>query len=1342
VIVREVLVSSGWSGEQQLCTTSGRPIDATLTLDASGLRHGQQLHIGGPGVTAAPVVAGLRVVVVNGPDAGKVTPLNGMVTIGRALTCDLVLSDIDVSRHHITITPSQTAVLVSDLGSTNGTSVNGLQIGSSQTSVGEDDLIRIGDSTLQVRASTTRPAALRGHEDGATLVDPAPRADAPALPDPIHLPIAPSRNTSLRRNLVAAVVPVLAAVVLAVVMHSPTYLIFGLLSPLSLLAAGMTERTSDGQSARRARREYGRLLRDAHRDIGECLCREARMRRWQRPDPASLAETACVPGVRLWTRRRRDADLLMIRIGLRNAAAALQVQRGATLESAGQLDSVPAECTLADGALGVAAPSRIAHAIGRWSVAQLAVSCSPADLQIVPLLAHPHHWSWLQWLPHVDGRLALDHRARSALVAKVVGIAEQRRAQRTSTGTWSGSWLVVFIDSTDELHVPELDEVLENGAALGISAIFLARDVASLPPACHTVVRATTETGSRVAVGSVDSVIADQVSESWAEHVARSLARLRAHAPGDELPTACDVLALHEAIGLDVEDVLLRWKRTDHAPVARLGVSVDGPLDIDLVRDGPHALVAGTTGAGKSELLRAWIASLALLNPPEDVAFVLVDYKGGAAFAECAALPHTTGVVTDLDHREVRRVLTSLGSELQRREMLFARAGVTEWAAYRARDPDEALPRLVVVVDEFAGLATELPDFVAGLVSLAQRGRSLGIHLILATQRPGGVVSPEIRANTSLRIALRTTSAGDSADVIDSPAAEGISARTPGRAILLTAGNRTAFQAAFAGAPARQDVDRVRITRLDEWRTPLVDQDVVMADAPSARTQLAELVDVLSEAALRSARPSVRRPWLPPLPSRIALSDLPRDTDPSSLVVGLADRPGEQRQTPVAIDVRGASIAFVGSAQSGRSTALRTLALSAASTLGPHDLQIHTIDSGGLSELSGLPHLGTTLSDRDPEVVERFLSRLGDQCASPRQQDTTVMLLVDDWERFVAADDRSQLRLAERILELARGAASSRLVLAVAGDRDLLSPRIAAAFGDRFILPLNQREDYALAGVSAGDVPFRRTPGRAIDTDGHTVQFAHAGTTPESRGATEAVARIARKQVQIPPHTRIVVRSLPRVIDLNDLPKQSGIVLGVGGDACEPIAVDLFAGARRLLIAGAARTGRTTLLRGVGVQAEEQVRVAALAPPRSTLATFAETRGWELLTPGDTAPPTLRDGDRLLLLVDDAERFTDTPIGDLLSSWLQDDPENVAAIVAGRTDELAITYRGLAAEIRRSRVAVLLQPSSLDGELVGTSLPRQQPQSIPGRGVLVGDPAWDTGQGCAPIPIQVAAARG
>ena len=234
-----------------------------------------------------------------------------------------------------------------------------------------------------------------------------------------------------------------------------------------------------------------------------------------------------------------------------------------------------------------------------------------------------------------------------------------------------------------------------------------------------------------------------------------------------------------------------------------LGIGPDGPVVVDLVADGPHALVAGTTGAGKSELLRTWVVALAATHPPTALTFVLVDYKGGSAFDACARLPHVTGVVTDLDPGLGERLLVGLRAEVREREAALRAAGAND-----LRDVPSGPPRLVVVVDEFATLAAELPDFLGALVDVARRGRSLGLHLVLATQRPAGAVSDDIRANTALRLCLRTLDTADSQDVLGTADAADLPA--PGRAWLRRGGEPEVLQVATGSRPTPDEPPAAR----------------------------------------------------------------------------------------------------------------------------------------------------------------------------------------------------------------------------------------------------------------------------------------------------------------------------------------------------------------------------------------------------------------------------------------------------------------------------------------------------------------------------------------------------
>lgn len=311
---------------------------------------------------------------------------------------------------------------------------------------------------------------------------------------------------------------------------------------------------------------------------------------------------------------------------------------------------------------------------------------------------------------------------------------------------------------------------------------------------------------------------------------------------------------------------------------APLGVAADGPVVLDLVADGPHAVVAGTTGAGKSELLVSWVLGMAAGRTPDEVGFVLVDFKGGAAFAPLAGLPHVLGTVSDLDERLARRALESLRAEVLRRERALAAAGARSIAEL----PPGALARLVVVVDEFAALVTDLPELHALFADLAARGRSLGVHLVLCTQRPAGVVRDAVLANVAVRIGLRVADRADSVGLLGDDTAARLPAHPRGRAVVVDgSGRRRHVQIALATAA---DVDRIA------------------GATPAARTT---------------------RPWCDPLPSIVPHESLPA-TD--GIPFGLSDLPAQQRQPTAALEPRHGHLLVLGAPGSGRTGALAAVA--------------------------------------------------------------------------------------------------------------------------------------------------------------------------------------------------------------------------------------------------------------------------------------------------------------------------------------------------------------------------------------------------------------------------------
>ncbi|MGQ4424171.1 FtsK/SpoIIIE domain-containing protein, partial [Streptomyces violaceoruber] len=656
-------------------------------------------------------------------------------------------------------------------------------------------------------------------------------------------------------------------------------------------------------------------------------------------------------------------------------------------------------------------------------------------------------------------------------------------------------------------------------------------------------------------VERITGVRPDFVTPAWCLRLARSLSALRdisGETEDSALPGSSRLLAVLQLEPPTADAIGARWRMGGQSTMAVIGESYDGPFGIDMRKDGPHGLIAGTTGSGKSELLQTIVAALAVANTPENMTFVLVDYKGGSAFKDCVKLPHTVGMVTDLDAHLVERALESLGAELKRREHILAAADAKDIEDYQdlvRRDPSHApVPRLLIVIDEFASMVRDLPDFVTGLVNIAQRGRSLGIHLLLATQRPSGVVSPEIRANTNLRIALRVTDGGESSDVIDSPEAGHISKNTPGRAyVRLGHSSLVPFQSGRVGGRRPGAADPAALA---PWVGPLGWEELGRAALTKPKTESREddeitdlkvLVDAVRDANRSMGIPAQHSPWLPALDEKLLLDEIevpalagaaPGKLPPAPY--GIEDLPSDQARRPVVVDFASFGHLMIGGApRSGRSQVLRTIAGSLARTHSTADVHLYGIDcgNGALNALTRLPHCGAVVGRNQTERVVRLVNRLkgelsrrqdlladsgfadiGEQRASVEESERLphIVVLLDRWEGWVPTlGEVDHGSLTDELQTMMREGASVGIHLILTGDRTLLVGRIATLTEDKYGLRLADRSDFASLGIPSRKVPEEIPPGRAFRNEAGTeTQFALLSEDTTGQGQAAAITAI------------------------------------------------------------------------------------------------------------------------------------------------------------------------------------------------------------------------------------------
>ncbi len=1381
-------------------------------LDVAGLRPGSIVATSpdSPGDLPAdrdPAEA-LHLAVTGGPSAGLLARLPpGPAVVGRAPECDVHLPDPTVSNRHFRIEMDPGgAVTVEDLGSRNGLLLDGRPV-TGATPVRPGQVVVAGDSVMELRAGSPPDAVLHDMSLIYELRRP-PRLRPAGTRAGIDWPEPPATRHGPVVPLASAVLPVVLGLVMLLVTRSLLMLLFLLMTPMLVVANFVTTRRSGRKEATQAGRDYAEAQARAEAALQAAQQAEATARREEHPDPATLLATVTGPRRRLWERRADDADFLDVRVGTATLDSRVRLISSDPYaheqKKAPPVEGVPCVVSLRDaGVLGVSGPSSSSGPNAAWMVAQQVISTGPADLRLVVLsdtpATGPDRWAWARWLPHTasggepagpaDGGEGVEARA-----ADLVDLVESRSRDLDQGRGYGGSqpdwaWVLVVLDRAHDVRrIPGMEVVLQRGPAVRVVALCVEEAESHLPPECRAVVTIdSTGTASlrQSDQPTVEGIAVDRVGSGWCQTVGRRLAPIsdpEVRSLAGRIPAHARLVDLLAVAGTGPDALAARWQAQERSTAALVGAGTDGPFFLDLRTDGPHGLVAGTTGAGKSEFLQTLVASLAVANRPDAMNFLLVDYKGGSAFRDCARLPHTVGVVTDLDGHLVERALVSLTAELKRREELLARAAAKDIDDYvTLGQPLGPLPRLAIVIDEFAGLVTELPDFVTGLVGIAQRGRSLGIHLILATQRPSGVVSPEIRANTNLRVALRVVSPAESVDIIDAPDAARISPATPGRALAMT-GHSTLvpFQAARVGGPAVAAGDgraaRVAVAPLS-WATAgrRLEARPVAGGGPAAvtdptDTDLARLATALIDAAAQAGIGQQRQPWLPALPEALALDQLSAAATPEPgavrpVAVGLVDLPAAQRQEPWCYDpVTARHLLIAGSPGSGRTTALRTVAAALASGEHPDDVWIYVLDCGGgeLRRLADLPHCGAVVTRSESDRADRLLGRLhremtrrldllarhghadlGEHRRAAADEDRIpyIVVLIDRWEGFLAAFDPIDTgRLTEMALDLAREGGSAGIRLVVTGDRQLLLGKLASTVEDRLCLNLAEPTDYSMAGLDPRRVPPTMGPGRALRTgDQAELQIALPGPGTSGVDQTNAVAQLASRwqarHDQASPRRPFRIDALPDTIDLaaaGRLPTNRAAgahwaLVGVGGDELTATGLDLLAPGG-FVVAGPRRSGRSTAL---VVMARSLLSsgssVLAMCPRPSPLRRLAGSPGVIGVLNGDSPPvgETLElinslDGP-LTVLVDDAYLLHNSDLAELLEAIARDGPEQGhVMVVAGTGEDLARPMRGFITETRQSRTGLLLCPEShLHGEVVGVRLPRSAVFSRPpGRGVL------------------------
>ena len=772
----------------------------------------------------------------------------------------------------------------------------------------------------------------------------------------------------------------------------------------------------------------------------------------ENPGPEACIDTVMNLRRNLWERMPEDNDFLTLRLGLGRDRLCVNVRArsdpdgyempqdddlegltAAIIEETRYVDHIPVRLPLRQcQTIGLLGRKEDEYYELRGMLVELTTAHSANDVKLVCLFREEakKHWQQIRWLPHIwdeSGQvrfIAFDRRRIHTVCELLEDIIRKRQPKTEETDSSRQvkpplpHYVVVVDDPAILRNELIFDALTGNNPALGITTVFLAEDEYDLPQKCQYLV----DLRSRPCVFAREEfdrrLYFEQdppVHRPQMEQFSRRMAavELKGSLSEAEVPAAVTFLQGYGVRTVEELNVRERWERSEpyRTLAAPLGVMKGGKIFSLDVRSGenshgPHGLLAGTTGSGKSELLQSWILSMAVNYHPYDVNFVVIDYKGGGMSDLMEPLPHVVGKITNID-RNIGRSLVALKSELKRRQKLFAEAGVNNidkyQRAYKSGLAKVRLPHLILVTDEFAELKKEEPDFMKELNSVATIGRSLGIHMLLATQKPAGVVNDQISANSRFRICMKVQDVADSREMLKRTDAARIT--QAGRAYIRVGEDELfeLFQSFYSAAEYTGQTqhgirgeNQVKIVGVTGERIAPVRK---AKKASGTVDELTAVIRYINQVCSKMGIRKMAGPWLPELPALIPLAGVlgknvfdgirwPEHEEVLRIPVGRFDIPAQQMQGTQFIDfTRTGHFAVYGSPGSGKTTFLKTVIMSLAMHHSPDEVKMEIIDAGNwsLSEFAGMPHVLQVTLNQEEKKMAAFMQRLKHEMEARRK---------------------------------------------------------------------------------------------------------------------------------------------------------------------------------------------------------------------------------------------------------------------------------------------------------------------------------------------------------------------
>ncbi|KPU52452.1 type VII secretion protein EssC [Bacillus wiedmannii] len=871
---------------------------------------------------------------------------------------------------------------------------------------------------------------------------------------PSSMPSKPTEH--LARIIAPSLVMIVVTVLLAIFMKYGMFIIASIAMTLVTIIVSVTSYIKNLKQYKvdivERDKSYREYIKQKTKDLHAESEKQRHALHYHNPNVEVIRNMAVQVNPRIYEKTMLHHDFLTFSVGTGQANTSFEIQfneeefsqtKDELIDIARELrqrylslEDVPVVTDLMNGPVGYIGQRSLVLEQLQLLVAQTALFHSYYDLQFITIFPEEEKekWDWMRWLPHGSVRdinvrgFVYHDRSRDQVLNSLYQILKERKLkldEKSSTNEkmyFAPHYVVLITDEKLILDHVVMEFFNDDPSQLGVSLVFVQDVMQSLPEHVKTVIDIRDAKQGNIILEQGELVNRqfklNHVPKGFnLEDVSRALAPLN-HLQNlkNSIPESVTFLEMYGVEKVKELNITSRWEKNAAHKSLAVPLGLRGKEDIVNLNlhekaHGPHGLIAGTTGSGKSEIIQSYILSLAVNFHPYEVAFLLIDYKGGGMANLFKNLPHLLGTITNLDGAQSMRALASIKAELQKRQRLFGENDVNHINQYQKLYKEglvsEPMPHLFLISDEFAELKSEQPEFMKELVSTARIGRSLGIHLILATQKPSGVVDDQIWSNSKFKLALKVQNTSDSNEILKTPDAAEIT--LPGRAYLQVGNNEIyeLFQSAWSGADYvenkedKEHLDATIYAINDLGQYEILSEDLSglgsSKEVISVPSELDAVIDYIHDYAEINEIEALARPWLPPLPKSVYLQDLhaiqfkeawTKEKKPLKATVGLLDQPELQSQTPLTLDIsKDGHVAVFSSPGYGKSTFLQSVIMDVARQHSPEHLHVYLLDFGtnGLMPLKSLPHVADIITLDQVEKCEKFLRRIEDLLKDRKQ---------------------------------------------------------------------------------------------------------------------------------------------------------------------------------------------------------------------------------------------------------------------------------------------------------------------------------------------------------------------